>query len=275
MRKSGVQQQSVDQKKWNNFGIIRRKQIEENPDKYILSNWPVSDFENRNELMRVLTPIQDKRILELGCGRGDFSVWLAKQGARVTAVDIGPDLVTAARTLARVNQVDSEFRQANIVDLPFDSATFDVVIGLAILHHLSQADVLKAVRECYRVLKPGGTAVFQEPVENSKLFDFLQNLFPAGKKTSGYYRPSILQRKAWTAYVEALEDRSMTNREIISAGEGLFRVVNMSPYGLMVRLTRLFGNNHRNTLLRLDRFLFKVFPPLRYYSQMVHVEYQK
>lgn len=266
---------SVNQGRWNQYGIERIGKIESNPDRYIISDSPISHWEAYDELMRLLNPIKGKRILELGCGRGDFSVWLAKQGAQVTAVDIGPDLVAAARILAKVNQVDCEFRQGNITDLPFDSATYDVVIGLGILHHLTEAEVLKALRECYRVLKTSGVVVFHEPVENSELFDLIQNFFPAGKKGSHYYRPSILQRKAWTSYIETLDDRSMTNRELVSAGTGLFRVIRIFPYGFLIRLVRLIGNNHRNTLLTLDRFLFKVFPPLRYYSQVVLVEYQK
>jgi hypothetical protein len=43
----------------------------------------------------------------------------------------------------------------------------------------------------------------------------------------------------------------------------------------MIRLARLIGTKHRNTLRKLDRFLFKAFPPLKFYSQTVLVEYQK
>jgi len=271
---SRVQEQAMGQQRWNQIGKDRIKKIENNPDRYIISECPFSHRESYNELLRLLSPIQGKKILELGCGTGDFSIWLAKQGARVTAVDIGPDLVAAARILAEVNQVDCEFRQGNIMDLPFESATYDIGIGLATLHHLSEAEVLKVLRECCRVLKTGGTAVFEEPVENSKLFNFIQNVFPKIKGGSDY-RPSILQRKAWTKYIETLDDRNMTNREFVLGGKKFFRVVRISPYGFLIRLTGLTGKNHRNTLLTLDRFLFSVFPLLRYYSQTVLVEYQK
>jgi 2-polyprenyl-3-methyl-5-hydroxy-6-metoxy-1,4-benzoquinol methylase len=269
------QEKPVDQARWNQHGIERIREIESNPGKYIVSNLPRSHREAHDELMQILSPIKGKRILELGCGRGDFSIWLAKQGARVTAVDIGPDLVAAAQVLAKVNQVDCEFRQANITELPFDPEAYDVVIGWAILHHLTEADVLKTIRECHRVSKTDGSVVFQEPVENSALFNFIQNLFPAGQKGSRYYRPSILRRKAWTGYLKALDDRTMTNQELLAAGAELFRNIKISPHGFLIRLIRLIGYKHRTTLLKLDRVLFKVFPPLKHYSQTVLVEYQK
>ncbi len=81
-----------------------------------------------------------------------------------------------------VNQVDCRFQQCNVTSLPFESDAYDIVLGLAILHHLSELDVLLALQESCTVLKPGGIAIFLEPVENSKLFDFIQNLFPGRKK---------------------------------------------------------------------------------------------
>lgn len=265
----------ADQARWNHYGLRRTGEIESSPHKYIIADSPVRHSAAYGQLMGLLEPLEGKRILELGCGLGELSVWLAKRGARVTAVDLGPDLVVAARVLAKVNGVDCEFRVGNIARLPFDTATYDVIVGWAILHHLTEADVVETIRECHRVLKAGGLVVFEEPVENSAVFDFIQNLFPAGQQGSPYYRPSILRRKAWASYVKAIDDRTMTSRELVAAGAGLFQNIRLSPYGLLIRLTRLFGNRHRESLLKLDRWLFKAFPPLRRYSQTVLVEYWK
>ena len=237
-----------------------RKKIAQDPERYVITACPIHRWAYEQELLELITPIQNKQILEVGCGMGEFSVWLAKQGGKVTGVDVGGGLVGASRALARVNGVDCDFRQGSITDLySIDADSYDIVIGLAVLHHLSQADVLKALQECNRVLKVGGLAVFHESVENSTLFDFLQNMFPAGKRGEPDYRPSILQRTQWGKYVEALDDRSISNQERVSAGRQHFSSTRISPYGFLIRLDRLIYSR-RNTLMALDALLLNFCP---------------
>jgi len=140
--------------------------------------------------------IEGKRILELGCGHGEFAVWLAKQGASVTGVDVGHDLVRSARLLAEVNEVECNFQQGNLVDLPVNSATYDVVVGLAILHHLSEVDVLKAVREAHRVLKSdGGFAVFHEFHSRDQAGGFQAGVWTGGEfmGSGGFYEDDLVK----------------------------------------------------------------------------------
>jgi 2-polyprenyl-3-methyl-5-hydroxy-6-metoxy-1,4-benzoquinol methylase len=275
-------EQSQRQERWNSYGKGRLLDIQENPNKYIIDAQasPVPPWTANicdDELITLLSPMQihDKKILELACGFGDVSVWLSKQGAKVTGVDLGSDLVATASALATVNQVDCRFQQCNITNLPFESDTYDIVLGLAILHHLSESDVLLALQESCRVLKSGGIAIFLEPVENSKLFDLIQNLFPAGTKGSPYYRPSILQRKLWNKYIRELDDRAMTNQELIVSGKRYFQHIDLVPYGFMIRLVRLIGYRYTNVLRTVDKFLFRVFPPLNFYNQTALVIYRK
>jgi 2-polyprenyl-3-methyl-5-hydroxy-6-metoxy-1,4-benzoquinol methylase len=270
-----TQQGPVHQGRWNQYGLERIREIDEHPERFVISECPIRFKAFYHELMRVIDPVPNKHILELGSGRGEFAVWLAQQGAMVTAVDIGKNLVTAAQRLAKVNRVNCIFQQGNIIALSFDNETFDLVIGLAVLHHLSEANVKKTLRECHRVLKPGGIAVFHETVENSRVFNVIQNLFPAGKRGTRYYRPSLLCRKAWKHYVQTMDDRVMTSREFIHSARGLFHTTTITPYGLMVRLTRMIGNQQRSRLQALDRVLFKICPPLKHFSQTVLVTYQK
>ena len=280
--KARIPEQSAGQDRWNSYGARTQEAIKQTPDRYILDAFPYHpwhDHDRYDKAISVLSPIRNKRILELGCGSGKLSVWLAKQGAHVTGVDIGPDLLAAAQALAKVNQVECEFRRESITSLRFaDPNTYDAAIGFAVLHHLSSGDVRKALSECFRVLRPGGIAVFCEPVENSKLFNLVQNLVPI--RTPGSTRPSILQRNAWKKYVEALDDRDMTDQELIVAGAPLFRAVRVSSYGLFVRLAELaWKPDHRKRMARIlvpvDRFLLKMVPPLRHYCQFALAEYHK
>lgn len=264
-----------DQSRWNEFGKARLREMSADQDRFQMATCPIAHLEAHGELLRRLAPLPGKDILELGCGRGDFSVWLARQGARVTALDIGTDLIAAARSLAELNQVRCTFMQGDIASLPWAAGTFDAVIGIAILHHLQPDRVPDVLRECFRVLKPGGIAAFHEPVENSRIFDCLQNLLPAGRKGSGQFRPSILQRRAWRRHIEKSDDRVMTSRELAAAGCGLFQETALLPYGFSIRLERLLGKGARRSLQRLDRRLLRLLPPLRRYSQTVLALYQK
>jgi SAM-dependent methyltransferase len=72
-------------------------------------------------------------------------------------------------------------------DMPFPDQSIDVVFGIAILHHL---DLDLVSREVRRVLKPGGRAIFQEPVRNSAVIRFLRSLIPyRAPDISPYERP--------------------------------------------------------------------------------------
>ncbi|HSD80889.1 MAG TPA: class I SAM-dependent methyltransferase [Solirubrobacteraceae bacterium] len=100
------------------------------------------------------------RALEVGAGTGYFSLNLLDAGMIGEAVctDISPGMVRTLRAnAARLGQpVDA--RVADAEDLPFDDASFDLVLGHAVLHHLPDLD--RAFGEFHRVLRPGGTIVF-------------------------------------------------------------------------------------------------------------------
>ena len=92
-----------------------------------------------------------KKVLEIGCGTGEFTKRIASSGAIITAIDISPDLLEIAREMAP--NVNVSFQVQNVGKLDFEDGSFDVVIGSSILHHLNLNPALK---EVYRVLKRGG-----------------------------------------------------------------------------------------------------------------------
>ncbi|NUR55082.1 MAG: methyltransferase domain-containing protein [Acidobacteria bacterium] len=131
----------------------------------------------------LLGDIRGQRVVDFGCGSGGNSVLLANRGAHVWGVDISEDLLRLARRRLAVNGRDggAAFLAGSAHDLPFPDQSIDVVFGIAILHHLDLALVSQEVR---RVLKPGGRAIFQEPVRNSKVIRFVRGLIP-------YHAPDI------------------------------------------------------------------------------------
>jgi ubiquinone/menaquinone biosynthesis C-methylase UbiE len=125
----------------------------------------------------VLGDVRGHRVLDLGCGSGENTLLLARRGARLVSVDISESLIRLARRRLAVNGLGGagQFVVASAHDLPVESESVDVVLGIAILHHL---DLDATSREVYRVIKPGGRAIFQEPVRDSRLVRAVRRCIP-------------------------------------------------------------------------------------------------
>ncbi len=97
------------------------------------------------------------RTLEVGCGTGSISAWLARQVApdgRAIAVDLDLSLV-------EVHVPNLEFRKEDIVIGPVEPGSFDLVTARAVLHHVADAD--KAIANLIASLRPGGAILLIEP----------------------------------------------------------------------------------------------------------------
>lgn len=94
------------------------------------------------------------RVLEVGCGMGTMSSNWAKQGARVTAVDLNPTAVEMTRRRFDLYGLAGEVRREDARRLPFKDAEFDYAYSFGVLHH--SPDLAASVKELMRVLRPGG-----------------------------------------------------------------------------------------------------------------------
>lgn len=136
-----------------------------------------------------LGDVAGRRIVDFGCGSGANTTLLTGRGAHVWAIDISEDLLRLGRRrlAASGRSGGATFIAGSAHDLPFPDASIDVVFGMAILHHL---DLELVSREVRRVLKPGGRAIFKEPVRNSALLRFVRRLIPyRAPDISPYERP--------------------------------------------------------------------------------------
>ncbi len=120
-------------------------------------------------------------VLEVGCGWGELAEWVAREtDARVVATDLSPRMVE----LARDRGVDAHV--ADVQALPFDDASFDVVVAAWMLYHVPDLD--RAVAELARVLRPGGRLV---AVTNSVThLQELRELVGSGPSTIRFSRES-------------------------------------------------------------------------------------
>ncbi len=98
------------------------------------------------------------RVLDLGCGQGDFTAWLTEAGAEV----LGAEVAQAALTRARRRHPELEFRLVPIDgELPLPDGAYDVIWAGEVIEHV--ADTARWLSEVRRVLVPGGRLLITTP----------------------------------------------------------------------------------------------------------------
>jgi 2-polyprenyl-3-methyl-5-hydroxy-6-metoxy-1,4-benzoquinol methylase len=110
------------------------------------------------ELVHRANPRAGQRVLDVACGTGVVAVTAARLGARVTGLDLTPELLERARENARIAGVDIEWHQGDVEQLPFADSTYDMVLSQ--FGHIFAPRPHVAIAEMLRVLQPGGTIAF-------------------------------------------------------------------------------------------------------------------
>lgn len=120
--------------------------------------------------------LEGKSVLELGAGTGGTATLLAKRGASVTGIDLLPFRIEEAKLRAKQHNVDEsiEFALMDAMYLAFPDNTFDFIISKSVLVFTDHALTAK---ECYRVLKPGGIAVFIENMRHHPMVWLYRKFF--------------------------------------------------------------------------------------------------
>jgi SAM-dependent methyltransferase len=204
------------------------------------------------------------RVLDCGCGTGMAAVLWARSGARVWGFDISPQRVSLAKKRAVVNGVANQvsLQVGAFEELCYQAESFDLLFGIHVLHHV---DVAKAAREAHRVLKPGGKAVFWEPMDRNPVLRFFRRY--AG-------RFGIV--KLGSQHEHPLTSRDL--EDLSAAFGGRARVHNTGFYffSLLDRNVVRYRSRALSRLLRgLDLGAARLLPPLRRYSFVGLVELTK
>jgi 2-polyprenyl-3-methyl-5-hydroxy-6-metoxy-1,4-benzoquinol methylase len=166
--------------------VEREKAAHENShiDDALRQWWAVFPHVFKNTSMRQLAAlyrdelgsVQDKTILDYGCGQGDFSLWLLDQGAKVVGIDISEFNVTRCHENINTRRFLHDRYTFAVMDAhktTFPEKFFDRIVGNGILHHL---DLPAAMGEVHRLLKPGGKALFQEPLGDNPLLRLYRSI---------------------------------------------------------------------------------------------------
>lgn len=188
-----------------------------------------------------------RTVLEYGCGTGSMAFGLARSGATVVGIDISGVGVAEATSRARREVLDASFVQMDAEQLASAPGAFDVVCGSGILHHL---DLDRSVTEIRRVLKPGGVAVFYEPLGTNPIINLYRRLTPSMRTPDEH---PLVPRD-----FEVMRDR--------------FRSVDVEHHTLLSLAGTLVGRVPRvgavlvRMLQRVDRWLLDSFRPAQRFA---------
>jgi ubiquinone biosynthesis O-methyltransferase len=134
------------------------------PEAY--SRWRASEIGTITEglegqlILELVGDARGRKVLDVGCGDGEFALELTKRGARVTGIDASTAMIQSAKRRAKQHNADINFQVAVAEQLPFQAEQFDVVTAITILCFVG--DAAPVFREIARVLRPGGRLVIGE-----------------------------------------------------------------------------------------------------------------
>lgn len=143
------------------------------------------------EIMGETLNLANATVIDVGCGDGWLTRFLASRGAHVTGVEVSPKALARARSIKPVG--DEHYIQGLAEDLPVPSRSADVIIYFNSLHHVDADGLMKALREAARVLRSGGILYISEPMAQGPYFELMQ---PAHDETLARQRAQDALRYA-------------------------------------------------------------------------------
>jgi len=150
------------------------------------------------KLNQLLGNIKGKRILDVGCGTGRISFYLASKGADVTGIDLSGNFIQHCKETATKLKLSITFKEMNAQLPDFPEESFDIITGSRIIHHLP--DIKLFLGECKRLLKKGGYIVFIEPLKKNPIVQLNRKYF-APKARTRHEHPLLMSDVMATRYI--------------------------------------------------------------------------
>lgn len=203
--------------------------------------------------------LDDKFVLDIGCGAAPWSIYAAKQGGRVWSIDIQPEMIEAAKQKVKTAQVEEKVSLlvGDASNLPFPGNFFDREISICVGCNLPLGIYEKSFKEIARTLKPNGIAVIGTP--NS-----LDVVFTNGSKTAAEVHDHI------TSILDKLPDNP--SQEMISNSlSQLTEVLSATFYMKNQRLTLVTNELDLAEGEKIWRKLPVPIVPNRYHSQQSYI----
>ena len=115
----------------------------------------LSEIIERPAIQKLVGDVSGKRVLDLGCGAGPYSIWFAERGAQATGLDLSETMISLAKEKAEKQGLRIDFHAADIREpLPFPQAAFDLIFSATALHYVE--DLTSLFRDIARVMRQDG-----------------------------------------------------------------------------------------------------------------------
>ena len=141
----------------------------------------VEAFENQTApenrfILSLMGNLRGLRILDIGCGLGESSVYLARQGAVVTANDISPGMLDHTVRLGQTHQVTVSTLLGPLENIEVPHEAFDIVYAANVLHHAGSIDLM--LRRIHEALVPGGRFFTWDPLAYNPVINVYRAIAP-------------------------------------------------------------------------------------------------
>ena len=121
-------------------------------DRFTTAGDSYSDNIERPAIEQLIGEVNGARVLDIGCGSGTYSTWLAERGARGVGGDLSSTMISLARARARERGIELELCVADISKpLPFGEAEFDLILTSTALHYVENLG--NALKEIAKAMK--------------------------------------------------------------------------------------------------------------------------
>lgn len=199
---------------------------------------------------------EGSRLLDFGCGAGHDAVRFAHAGYDVCGFDISEGNCNAARHFASRYELSDKINISveTAEALSYEDGFFDVVAGVDVLHHV---DIPNAIRETYRVLKPGGVAFFREPVE-IPVFDTIRNT-----RLVKHFFPNS---KSFDQHTHITEDERKLNKEDLSIIKATFPDAQISRFDALAKFYRLAPWMSLADVQKIDHQFIRLIPGMHHFG---------
>ena len=225
-------------------------ELEVNDSMFRRYRCPAELWDWRQMAALLLGDVSGKDLLDIGCGMGEESIYFAKLGARVTGIDISDVGVASLRKRAAYHHLDITALEMRADPTSFPTGSFDRIHGLGILHHVG---IHRGLAEVERLLRPGGIAVFLEPMGDSPVVEAVKTWLMKHARFLGDF-------DRVTEY-----ERNLT-WEAVKLAVCRFPEVALYPFHLLYRLKRFFPPAALDAVRRVDLGFLTLAPPLRHYA---------